>query len=116
MRQMVGAGLGQDPTVADLLLSVAPARVRRTAAEVDRCELALMEVDDEKHQMAYASALAEFSDAGGYDIAVLWDVCTMAALDVSYVRAKYRQLATLYCGTQKQIGSASSRERGCQYL
>ncbi|NYG60106.1 ATPase subunit of ABC transporter with duplicated ATPase domains [Nocardioides daedukensis] len=103
MRQMVGAGLGEDPTVADLLLSVAPARVRRTAAEVDRCELALMEVDDEKHQMAYASALAEFSDAGGYDIEVIWDVCTMAGLGVSYDRAKYRQLATLSGGEQKRL-------------
>ncbi len=36
MRQMVNQGLGEDPTVADLLLSVAPARVRRATAEVDR--------------------------------------------------------------------------------
>src|SRR5215218_4807583 len=36
MRQAVGQGLGDDPTVADLLLSVAPPRVRVAAAEVDR--------------------------------------------------------------------------------
>ncbi len=78
MRQMVGAGLGDDPTVADLLLSVSPPRVRAAAAEVDRCELALMETDDEKTQMRYAAALAEYADAGGYDIEVTWDVCTVA--------------------------------------
>src|SRR5688572_32805991 len=52
MRQMVGVGLASDgqsePTVADLLLSVSPPRVRAAAAEVDRCERALMETDDEK--------------------------------------------------------------------
>ncbi len=58
--------------------SVSPPRIRAAAAEVDRCELALMETDDEKTQMAYAHALSEFADAGGYDIEVTWDVCTMA--------------------------------------
>ena len=33
MRQMVGTGLGEDPNVADLLLSVSP-RVRAASAEV----------------------------------------------------------------------------------
>ena len=51
MRQMVGTGLGEEPTVADLLLNVSPPRVREAAAEVDRCERALMESDDEKTQM-----------------------------------------------------------------
>ena len=65
MRQMVGTGLGEEPTVADLLLNVSPPRVREAAAEVDRCERALMETDDEKTQMSYAEALAEYADAGG---------------------------------------------------
>src|SRR6187401_2229810 len=54
MQQMVGTGLGAEPTVADLLLNVSPPRVREAAAEVDRCERALMESDDEKTQMRYA--------------------------------------------------------------
>ncbi len=103
MRQAVGAALGDDPTVKDLLLSVSPPRVRAAAAEVDRCELALMETDDEKSQMAYAHALSEFTDAGGYDIEVTWDVCTMAALALSYDRAKYRTLGTLSGGEQKRL-------------
>jgi ATPase subunit of ABC transporter with duplicated ATPase domains len=57
MRQMVGTGLGEAPTVADLLLSVSPPRVRAATAEVERCELALMETDDEKTQMRYAESL-----------------------------------------------------------
>ncbi|CUR57846.1 ATPase component of ABC transporters with duplicated ATPase domain [metagenome] len=103
MRQMVNAGLGPEPTVADLLLSVAPPRVRQAAAEVERCELALMESDDEKTQMRYAHALSEFTDAGGYDIEVTWDVCTMAGLGLPYDRAKYRELRTLSGGEQKRL-------------
>jgi len=103
MRQMVSAGLGESPTVADLLLSVAPPRARAAAAEVDRCEQALMDTDDEKTQMAYAAALAEYADAGGYDLEVTWDVCTMAGLAVPYDRAKYRELRTLSGGEQKRL-------------
>ncbi len=103
MRQMVGAGLGERPAIADLLLSVSPARVRAAAAEVDRCEQVLMEHDDAKTQMQYAEALGEYADAGGYDAEVTWDVCTVKALAVPYERAKYRELATLSGGEQKRL-------------
>jgi ATPase subunit of ABC transporter with duplicated ATPase domains len=103
MRQMVGTGLGPEPTVADLLLNVSPHRVREAAAEVDRCERALMVSDDEKTQMKYAEALAEYADAGGYDVEVVWDVCTVAGLGVPYERAKYRELRTLSGGEQKRL-------------
>ena len=45
MRQMVSHGL-TGTTVHDLLLSVAPPRVRQAAAHVDAAELAMMEADD----------------------------------------------------------------------
>ena len=100
MRQMVGAG---SSSVADLLLSVSPPRVRAAAAEVDRLELKLMDVDDETTQMAYATALAEFADAGGYEIEVLWDTCCTSSLGIGYERAKYRDLVTLSGGEQKRL-------------
>ena len=100
MRQMVGRG---STTVRELLLSVSPERARRAAAEVERCELALMERDDEQTQMRYAEALAEWGDAGGYDLEVVWDVCCTAALGVPYERAKYRDLTTLSGGEQKRL-------------
>ena len=78
MRQMVHAGPGVRASVADLLLSVSPPRIREAAAAVEACELALMETDDEKTQMRYAVALAEWADAGGYDVEVTWDVCCTA--------------------------------------
>jgi ATPase subunit of ABC transporter with duplicated ATPase domains len=103
MRQAVGAGLGDDPDVAALLLSVAPSRVRTAAAEVDQLERRLMEVDDERTQMAYATALAEFGDAGGYDLEVVWDTCCTTALGIGFARAKYRRLSTLSGGEQKRL-------------
>jgi ATPase subunit of ABC transporter with duplicated ATPase domains len=103
MRQMVGIGLGDEPTVADLLLSVSPARVREASAEVERWELALMDSDDEKTQLRYAEALAEYADAGGYDVEVVWDVCTVRGLGIPYDRAKYRALRTLSGGEQKRL-------------
>ncbi|HEY0890031.1 MAG TPA: ATP-binding cassette domain-containing protein [Nocardioides sp.] len=106
MSQKVGVSPGatvENPTVAELLLSVAPPRIRAAAADVERCELALMETDDERTQLRYAEALAEYADAGGYDLEVTWDVCTTAALAIPYDRAKYRELATLSGGEQKRL-------------
>nr|WP_218849588.1 ATP-binding cassette domain-containing protein [Nocardioides perillae] len=110
MRQFVGHGVVRgdgsdvvDPTVADLLLSVAPTRVQAAAAEVDACERLLMEDEDEATQMRYATALAEYADAGGYDLEVSWDVCTVAALGVPFDRARHRSLRTLSGGEQKRL-------------
>ncbi len=107
MRQFVGQGVveggSDDPTVAELLLSVAPERIRHAAAKIDELELALMEGDDLSVQLAYAEALSEVADAGGYDLEVLWDVCTTAALGVPYDKAKYRSLRTLSGGEQKRL-------------
>jgi len=108
MRQFVGQGVVEggdddDPTVGDLLLSVAPERVRTAAQDVHRCELSLMEADDLDTQLRYAEALSEFGDAGGYDLEVVWDVCTTAALGMPYDRAKYRSLRTLSGGEQKRL-------------
>ena len=102
MRQMVAHGL-EGRTVHDLLLSVSPPRVREAAAQVDACELALMDDDSERNQMRYAEALAEWADAGGYDTEVVWDVCTIAALGLPFERAKYRELSTLSGGEQKRL-------------
>ncbi len=107
MRQFVGQGVveggGDDPTVGDLLLAVAPERIRTAARTIDQCELQLMESDDLDSQLRYAEALAEFGDAGGYELEVVWDVCTTSALGVPYDRAKYRSLSTLSGGEQKRL-------------
>jgi ATPase subunit of ABC transporter with duplicated ATPase domains len=102
MRQMLTQGI-EGQTVRDLLLSVSPSRVRAAAEHVDACELALMDSDDEKLQMRYAEALAEWADAGGYDIEVVWDTCSTAGLGVPFERSKYREVTTLSGGEQKRL-------------
>ena len=100
MRQKVAASA---TTVGELLLSVAPARVQAAGAAVEEAELALMETDDEAVQMRYAHALAEYADAGGYDLEVTWDVCTMAGLGLPFERCRHRSLSTLSGGEQKRL-------------
>ncbi|MDP9431293.1 MAG: ATP-binding cassette domain-containing protein [Actinomycetota bacterium] len=102
MRQFIGS-VRDESTVRDLLLSVAPARLREAAAELDAVELAMMERDDDATSMRYADALSEYSDAGGYEAEVLWDVCTTAALGLSFDVAKWREVRTLSGGEQKRL-------------
>jgi ATPase subunit of ABC transporter with duplicated ATPase domains len=101
MRQLV-AGPGVT-TVAELLLSVAPPPVRDAARALDRAELSMMEHEDERTQMRYAQALVDWSDAGGHDAEVLWDVCTTAALGTPYERCRWREVRTLSGGEQKRL-------------
>ena len=42
--------------------------------------------------MRYAEALAEYADAGGYDLEVTWDTCTVASMGMPYDRAQHRSL------------------------
>jgi ATPase subunit of ABC transporter with duplicated ATPase domains len=102
MRQFVG-GIGDEPSVRDLLVSVAPPRIRVAAGRLDAAELAMMERDDEPSQLRYATALAEWGDAGGYEAEVGWDACTMAALGIPYERCRWRDTSTLSGGERKRL-------------
>jgi ATPase subunit of ABC transporter with duplicated ATPase domains len=101
MRQFVGHMT--DGTVRDLLLTVAPPAIAQTAARIDATELAMMEDDSEKNQMAYAQAIADWADVGGYDIEVLWDVCIMAAIQLPFDQAQNRSAGSLSGGEQKRL-------------
>jgi ATPase subunit of ABC transporter with duplicated ATPase domains len=70
---------------------------------VDAAELAMLAQDDEKTQMAYAQALADWADAGGYEYETIWDVCATAALGMPFDRAQWRGLNTLSGGEQKRL-------------
>ena len=102
MPQFIGS-IRDDKTIRDLLLAVAPEPLRAAAAELDEAELALMDTDDEPTQLRYATALANWGEAGGYDVEVLWDTVTVAALGVPFDRAKYRGVRTLSGGEQKRL-------------
>ncbi|MCX3063349.1 ABC-F family ATP-binding cassette domain-containing protein [Streptomyces beihaiensis] len=102
MRQFVGS-VRDETTVRDLLVSVAPPRIREAAKAVDEAEYAIMTVDDEAAQMRYAQALADWAEAQGYEAETLWDMCTTAALGVPYDKAQFREVRTLSGGEQKRL-------------
>jgi ATPase subunit of ABC transporter with duplicated ATPase domains len=102
MAQFVGS-VRDERTVRDLLVSVAPPRIREAAAAVDAAEELIMTVDDEAAQMKYAQALSDWAEAQGYEAETIWDVCTVAALGVPYEKAQWRQVRTLSGGEQKRL-------------
>ena len=102
MDQFVGH-VRDDSTVRDLLVDVSPTAVREAARALDASELALIETDSTANQMAYATALADYADVGGYDQETIWDTCTVAALGIPFERAKYREVSTLSGGEQKRL-------------
>ncbi|MEU4391342.1 ATP-binding cassette domain-containing protein [Kribbella sp. NPDC023855] len=102
MRQFVGS-VRDETTVRDLLLGVAPDRIREAAAKLDQAELAMMEADDEKTQLRYAQAVSDWGEVGGYDAEVLWDVCTMSALGIPFDNCRWREVKTLSGGEQKRL-------------
>ena len=102
MRQFIG-GNHDLPTVRDLLLSVSAPRLQQAAALLDAAELAMMERDDERVQLRYAAALAEWGEAGGYDAEVHWDTCCIAAFGIPYDRCRWRDVSTLSGGEQKRL-------------
>lgn len=100
MRQFITAD-----TVAEALEELAPKRVRTAAAVVRRAEERLLGPDSESTavQMAYATALSEWGEAGGYEAEVLWDTCTTSALEMSFDRCRDRAISTLSGGEQKKL-------------
>ena len=101
MRQFIGS-VRDDRTLHDLLLSVAPDRVRTAVAELERAERDLAD-GDEKTQLAYAQTLTDYGDAGGYAMEVVWDTCTTAALGRPYDATRDRPVNTLSGGEQKRV-------------
>ncbi|MGH8861036.1 MAG: ABC-F family ATP-binding cassette domain-containing protein [Jatrophihabitantaceae bacterium] len=102
MRQFIGS-VRDTTTVQDFLVRLAPPDVRGAWDGLQRSELAIMDRDDEPTQLAYAHALAHWGDVGGYDVEVLWDTVTVAAIGLPYDRCKYREISTLSGGEQKRL-------------
>lgn len=102
MQQIVGS-VQDERTVRDLLVSVAPPRIRDTARAVDEAEHLIMTVDDEAAQMRYAQALSDWAEVQGYEAETVWDMCTTAALGVPYEKAQWRLVRTLSGGEQKRL-------------
>ncbi len=98
MHQLVGTADHAASTVRELLLSIAPPRLRDAAATLTTAEQRL---DDDP--MKYAEAIGHWNDVGGYDAEVLWDECTTRAFGESFDDVADRPLGTLSGGQQKRL-------------
>ncbi len=102
MRQFIGS-VRDATSVQDFLVQLSPPSLRAAWDALQDAELVLIERDDERAQLAYGHAIADWGDAGGYDTEVLWDTVTVAALGVPFEGCKYRELVTLSGGEQKRL-------------
>jgi ATPase subunit of ABC transporter with duplicated ATPase domains len=102
MRQFIGS-VRDESTVRDLLISVAPQRIRDAAAKVASTEATMNTSGTEKDQMAYAQAIIDWGDADGYGFEVMWDVCCTEALGKSFDDVSARAVNTLSGGEQKKL-------------
>ncbi|MFN2517722.1 MAG: ABC-F family ATP-binding cassette domain-containing protein [Jatrophihabitantaceae bacterium] len=102
MRQFIGS-VRDASTVQEFLVGLAQAPVKGAWDGLEAAELVLMERDDERSQLDYAHALTHWGDVGGYDVEVLWDTVTVAALGLPFDACKYRELTTLSGGEQKRL-------------
>ena len=102
MRQFIGS-VRDETTVRELLISVAPVRIRGAAAKIIETEKYMNEVADEKSQMEYAQAIIDWGDCGGYDFEVIWDKCCTEMLGKPFEEVADRKVNTLSGGEQKKL-------------
>jgi len=102
MRQFIGS-IRDDTTIRQLLVDIAPEPIRRAAGNLEAAEDAMIVSDGEREQLAYAQALADWGDLGGYEAEVRWDACTTEALGLPLSEVGRRRVATLSGGEQKRL-------------
>ncbi len=102
MPQFVGS-IRDDSTVGDLLVSIAPPPLCRAALELRRAESAVAAGGGEDEQLAYAGALADWGDLGGYGAEVAWDAAVTESLGLPLAEAAGRPVRSLSGGEQKRL-------------
>ncbi|MFG2038203.1 ABC-F family ATP-binding cassette domain-containing protein [Dactylosporangium sp. NPDC048998] len=105
MRQFIGM-IGDDRTLYDLALQLAPPRLGEVGQRLAAAERAMHEATGaaaEKAQLRYANALAAWGEAGGYDAEVLFDTASVAALGLPWDDTRDRPVRTLSGGQQKRF-------------
>ena len=102
MRQFIGSE-ARPTTVRDFLLAYAEPRVAEAAIRVGKAERWMHDHPGEDAQMRYADALANWGEAGGYEIEVVFDQCTDAAFGQGYPECAERKIETLSGGERKRL-------------
>lgn len=102
MRQFIGS-IRDGSTVRDLLVAVAPPAIRDVRRTLDDAERALSVRGGHDAAIAHAQAIADWSEVGGYDAELVWNLCTQAALHESYEDSCTRLVVHLSGGEQKRL-------------
>jgi ATPase subunit of ABC transporter with duplicated ATPase domains len=102
MRQFIGS-IRDGSTVRDLLVAVAPSAIRDARRVLDDAERALSVRGGHDAAIAHAQAIADWSEVGGYDAELVWNLCTQAALHESYEHSCARLVVQLSGGEQKRL-------------
>lgn len=110
MRQFIGM-IGDESTLADLALSLAPPALRDAGRRLGETETAMRAAEARgkfsnaasKAQLAYADALGAWGEAGGYDAEVLFDTVATIVLNQPWDLVRDRPVRTLSGGQQKRF-------------
>jgi ATPase subunit of ABC transporter with duplicated ATPase domains len=103
MPQLVGS-IRDATTIHQLLASLAPAAAQRVEARLVRAEAEhLARPQDAAAAVAYAQAISDWGEVGGYDLEVLWDTVTTKVLDAPYADLRTRPVGTCSGGEQKRL-------------
>jgi ATPase subunit of ABC transporter with duplicated ATPase domains len=103
MRQLVGMREGERP-LGDLAAELGPPRLRAVWERRRRAERRLADGGGtERDQLAYAQALADWGEAGGYEFEVVCDTVAVAVLGKPWTEVEQRPLRTLSGGEQKRF-------------
>jgi ATPase subunit of ABC transporter with duplicated ATPase domains len=80
------------------MVPLAPQRLQEAAALLARAEASAS-----TEPMRYATSLAEWGDAGGYEAEVFWDACCTKAIGEPFADLERRALRTFSGGEQKRL-------------
>ncbi|MFC0526453.1 ABC-F family ATP-binding cassette domain-containing protein [Phytohabitans kaempferiae] len=102
MRQFIGM-IGDETTLRDMALSLAPPTLRAAGERLAAAEAAVHADPAERKQIAYANALAAWGETGGYDAEVLFDTVATLVLGKPWDEVRDRPVRTLSGGQQKRF-------------
>jgi ATPase subunit of ABC transporter with duplicated ATPase domains len=103
MRQFIGS-TGGTATVRDFLLGLAPEPIRAAGTAFDAAEQKLAEQpEDHGAAIAYAQAVADWAEAGGYAAEVIWNLCCETSIGTGFETVRDRLVTTLSGGEQKRL-------------
>ncbi|MFD9123318.1 ABC-F family ATP-binding cassette domain-containing protein [Kitasatospora sp. NPDC059571] len=106
MRQFIGS-INDATTIREFLADLEPPALRTAFRAMEKAERDLHRHDHEPTQLAYAAAICEWGELGGYETEITWDIVCSAALGLPFQEAQHREIRSLSGGEQKRLALES---------